>query len=158
MKIAFTQKEYARLLEMSHIATWVAGSHDDQNPAARRYANLEQKLLAMATPMGCADYVDADTDDGTLYPSLKLEEETPATQAIDAYDDATFWESLATRLAKRDYTRELLKEPLPKSLSDDERHAHMAKRLDALEERYWGEFEKHGLDNLMVLFGTERLS
>ena len=27
-----------------------------------------------------------------------------------------------------------------------------------LEEKYWAEFEKNGLDNVLVLFGTDRLS
>ncbi|MGC4072007.1 MAG: hypothetical protein QM760_05730 [Nibricoccus sp.] len=159
MKIAFTQKEYARLLEMSYIAMWVAGSHDENSPAARRYAELEQKLLAAATPMGCADYVEGDPEDGQpLFPSRKLEEDSPATKAIDAFEDASFWDELASRLAERDYARELLKTPLPLNMSDEARHEHLVKRVGELEERYWKEFEKSGLDNFLVLFGTDRLS
>ena len=159
MKIAFTQKEYARLLEMSYIAMWVAGSHDENSPAARRYAELEQKLLTLATPMGCADYVEGTAEDGhPLYPSRKLEEESPATKAIESFEDASFWDELATRLAERDYTRELLKNPLDPGLSEDERHEHLVRRVGELEERYWAEFEKNGLDNLLMLFGTDRLS
>lgn len=159
MKIAFTQKEYARLLEMSYIATWVAGAHNEESPAARRYADLEQKLYTLATPMGCADYVDDAGDEGQpLYPSRKLEEDSPATKAIDEFEDASFWDELASRLAERDYARELLKTPLPANLGDEERHAHLAKRVGDLEERYWKEFEKGGLDNLLILFGTDRLS
>jgi hypothetical protein len=160
MKIAFTQKEYARLLEMSYLAMWVAGSHDENSPAVRRYAELEQKLLAAATPMGCADYVEGDAEAGEpLYPSQKLEEEdSPATKAIDAFEDANFWDGLAERLAERDYSRELLKTPLPLNMSDDARHEHLAKRVGELEEKYWAEFEKNGIDNLLVLFGTDRHS
>lgn len=160
MKIAFTQKEYARLLEMSHLAMWVAGSHDENSPAARRYAELEQKLLAAATPMGCADYVDGDPDLGEpLFPSQKLEDtDSPTTKAIDAFEDASFWDGLASRLAERDYAREILKTPLPSGMSDDERHTHLAKRVGEMEEKYWAEFEKNGLDNFLVLFGTDRLS
>jgi len=160
MKIAFTQKEYARLLEMSYIAMWVAGSHNENSAAARRYAELEQKLLAAATPMGCADYVDGDPDAGDpLLPSRKFEEEdSPAAKAIDDFEDASFWDELASRLAERDYARELLKTPLPPNMSDDARHEHLAKRVGELEEKYWAEFEKGGLDNFLVLFGTDRLS
>lgn len=159
MKIAFTQKEYARLLEMSYIAMWVAGSHDENSPAARRYTELEQKLFAAATPMGCADYVDGSPEDGQpLYPSIKLEEESPAAKAIDAFEDASFWDELASRLAERDYTREILKTPLPPNMSKEARDDHLIKRVGELEEKYWAEFEKGGLDNLLVLFGTDRLS
>ncbi len=160
MKIAFTQKEYARLLEMSYLATWVAASHDENSPAARRYAELEQKLLAAATPMGCADYVDGDPESGEeLFPSQKLEtEDSPVTKAIDAFEDASFWDGLVERLAERDYAREILKTPLPANMSDDARHEHLARRVGELEEKYWAEFQKSGIDNLLVLFGTDRHS
>jgi hypothetical protein len=159
MKLAFTQKEYARLLEMTYIATWIAGAHDDDSAAARRYAELEQKLYAAATPMGCADYVEGDgTEGGVIFPSQKLEEESPATKTIEAFEDASFWDELVSRLAERDYARETLKEPPPAGFSEEERREHMLKRLDELEKRYWAEFEKNGLDNLLVLFGTDRLS
>lgn len=160
MKIAFTQKEYARLLEMSYIAMWVAGSHDENSPAARRYAELEQKLLAAAAPMGCADYVDGDPALGEpLSPSQKFDDEDSApAKAIDAFEDASFWDGLASRLAERDYAREVLKTPLPAGISDGERDEHLMKRVGQLEEKYWAEFEKSGLDNLLVLFGTDRLS
>jgi hypothetical protein len=159
MKIAFTQKEYARLLEMSYIATWVAGGYNPDSPPSRRYAELEQKLLELATPLGCADYVESPAAPGEpLFPSRKLEEETPATKAIEDFEEATFWDQLATRLAERDYTRELLKNPLPEASTDEERTEHLLKRVGELEDRYWAEFEKNGLDNLITLFDTNRLS
>lgn len=159
MKITFTQKEYARLLEMAYIAMWVAGAHNTESAAARRYAELEQKLFELATPMGCADYVDSSPEDnGPLGPSRKLEEETPARKAIENFEEANFWDELATRLAERDYARELLKNPLPDSLTPKERNEHLMTRLAELEDRYWSEFEKNGMDNLLILFGTDRLS
>jgi hypothetical protein len=159
MKIAFTQKEYARLLEMTYIATWVAGAHNPESSAARRYAELEQKLLSLATPLGCADYVEGSQESGaSLYPSRKLEEETPATKAIEDFEETNFWAELASRLAERDYARELLKNPLPETVTDAERSDQLIKRVGELEKRYWAEFEKDGLDNLLILFGTNRLS
>lgn len=159
MKIAFTQKEYARLLEMSYLATWVARSHDEDSPAAKRYADLEQKLLAAAAPMGCADLVAGSADDGEpLFPSPKLERSPHVQKAIDAYEDAAFWDALAARLAERDYARELLKSPLPETTGEQERREHFDRRVGEIEERYWAEFEKNGVDNLLILFGTDRLS
>jgi hypothetical protein len=159
MKIHFTQKEYARLLEMSYIATWIAGAHDEDSPAARRYDDLEQKLLALATPLGCADYVDGDQAPGEpIYPSLKLEEESPARKAIDDFEEDTFWSELVSRLAERDYMRERLKDPLPADAGEEAMRTDMFRRVGELEERYWAEFEKNGLDNLITLFGTNRLS
>jgi hypothetical protein len=159
MKIAFTQKEYARLLEMSYIATWIASAHDEDSPAARRYADLEQKLYALATPLGCADYVDGDVAPGEpLFPSQKLEEDSHARKALDAFEEDSFWSELVARLAERDYAREQLKNPLPANAGEEERREHLYARVGELEKRYWAEFEKNGLDNLITLFDTNRLS
>ena len=59
MKVSFTAKEYARLLELVHLGLWTVSAHQgEETPAYRRYADLEQKLLELATPLGCADLVE----------------------------------------------------------------------------------------------------
>jgi hypothetical protein len=160
MKISFTPKEYARLLEIVYLAGWITGAHGTEGTSAsRRYAELEQKLFALATPLGCADYVEGDPESGgLLLPSAKLEESEPVRKALDEFTNTSFWEELVARLAERDYARELAKNPLPANTTEDERQAHMANRLKQLEDRYWTEFEKNDLENIVTLFGTDRLS
>jgi hypothetical protein len=159
MKIHFTQKEYARLLEMSYIATWIAGANDEDSPAARRYADLEQKLYSLAAHLGCGDYVEGDGANGEpLFPSQKLEEDSHARKAIDAFEDDSFWSELVTRLAERDCRRELMKNPLPGDAGEEAHREHLIRRIEELGERYWAEFEKNGLDNVITLFDTNRLS
>lgn len=159
MKLSFTQKEYARLLEMAYLAMWVAGAHHvEETPATRRYVELEKKLLELATPLGCADYVQGDPDGGSLTPSNRLSDEPAVRKAIDDFEDATFWDELASRLAERDYAREIQKNPLPANMDDEKRREHLLNRVCEIEERYWAEFEKNGIDNLVTLFGTDKLS
>ena len=69
MKLTLTQKEYQRLLELTHLAMWVVtGYQGEETAAAKRYFDLDQKLLEWATEAGCADLVSR-RDDGTLQPS-----------------------------------------------------------------------------------------
>ena len=53
MKVSFTQKEYTRLLELVHMGLWMAGSRpDDPATMPERYADLAQKTLVLAEPLG----------------------------------------------------------------------------------------------------------
>ena len=150
MKIAFTQKEYARLLEMSYLAMWVAGSHDENSPAARRYAELEQKLLTAATPMGCADFVEK-MDDGSLQPAPKLAEDERVREIQSEFQNDVFWHELVTRMADRDLAGDQVKRAMetpgvdPAPTRDEQ--------LKKLEDRYWAEFEKNDLANVVLLRG-----
>ena len=60
MKLTFTQKEYQRLLELAHLGMWVVTAYQgEETAAAKRYFDLDQKLLELAGPLGCADLVRA---------------------------------------------------------------------------------------------------
>jgi hypothetical protein len=152
MKISFTPKEYARLLELAWCGRWMAASRKgDKTPAARRYDGIFQKLLELATPLGCADLVE-EQGDGALGASAKLEENEHVQEVIGEFENDTFWHELVTRLAERDYATEQAKramadtpgvEPPP---TPDE-------RLQKLEDLYWDEFEKNDLVNIVLLRG-----
>src|SRR6185436_12885832 len=56
MKVSFTAKEYARLLELVHLGLWVSGARpDDPATTPERFAAISQKAFALAEPLGCAD-------------------------------------------------------------------------------------------------------
>jgi len=72
MKLTLTQKEYQRLLELVHLGMWVVTAYQGEETApAKRYFDLDQKLLDLATTAGAADLVEKRPDD-TLQPSPKL--------------------------------------------------------------------------------------
>lgn len=147
MKVSFTVKEYERLLELVWLGLQVAaagGEEDDAPPV--RYAALEQKLWELATPLGCARSVEM-ADDGSLAASAELEE-GPARKKLDDFFDEVFWNELVHRLAERDLRAELGATKLTEDFSDDDQT-----RLDAIEDRYWREFEEHGVDHLVLLRG-----
>ncbi|MGA3007343.1 MAG: hypothetical protein ABSE59_05570, partial [Opitutaceae bacterium] len=112
MKISFTTKEYARLLELAYIGRWVVASRKGEDVAsAQRYDDIFQKLLELATSLGCADLVE-ERKDGLLGPSAKLEENDHVREIVAEFENDTFWSELVTRLAEGDYAAEQAKRAL----------------------------------------------
>jgi hypothetical protein len=147
MKVSFTTKEYARLLELVHLGLWVAGSRpDDPATMPERYADIAQKTLSLAEAFGCADLVETDVN-GQLFPNEKLTD-GPMREKIDQFVEDAFWSELVTRLAERDLRGELG----PTKLSDELDDAQ-TERLEELEDTYWREFETKGVDNIVILRG-----
>ncbi len=149
MKVSFTQKEYARLLELVHMGLWTAGARpDDPATMPERYADIAQKALGLAEVFGCSDLVEADVN-GELFPTEKLTE-GPAAEKIDKFVEEAFWGELVTRLAERDLHTERGGDAtkLGEEYSEDDQE-----KLDAMEDAYWREFESRGVDHLVVLRG-----
>ena len=151
MKVSFTAKEYRQVLELVHLGMWaVTGYQGEDTALARRYHALDQKLLGWAAEMGCADLV-ADRDDGTLEPGPKLSEDERVREIQGEFQNDVFWHELVARMADRDLAGEPARrvmdtpgvEPPP---TEDE-------RLKKIEERYWAEFEKNDLANVVLLRG-----
>jgi hypothetical protein len=149
MKVSFTQKEYARLLELAHLGLWVAGARpDDPATMPERYADIAQKAFALAEPFGCADLVETDVN-GQYFPNEKLTN-GPAAEKIDRFVEDAFWSELVGRLAERDLRSELGATKLSEELTAAEEA-----RLLEIEDMYWREFETRGVDNLIVLRGGQ---
>lgn len=147
MKVSFTQKEYARLLELVHLGLWVAGARpDDPATMPERYHDIAQKTYGLAEAFGCAELVETDVN-GQFFPNEKLTE-SPAAEKIDKFVEDAFWSELVTRLAERDLRAELGATKLSDELTEEEEE-----RLGAIEDNYWREFETKGVDNLVVLRG-----
>jgi hypothetical protein len=147
MKVTFTAKEYARILELAYMGLRVASS-DSEAPDVlpERYADAAQKLFAFATPLGCGDLVE-EVAEQEFQPSEKLE--TGAVQEkIARFTEDAFWRELVERLAERDLKAELGPTKLTEELSEDEE-----KRLEEIEDSYWREFEARGTDYLVLLKG-----
>jgi hypothetical protein len=147
MKVSFTPKEYARLLELAHLGLWVAGARpDDPATMPERYSEIAQKAFALAEPFGCADLVEADVN-GQYFPNEKLTAGA-VEERIEQFVEDAFWSELVTRMADRDLRTELGSTKLTVELDDDQ-----SRRLAEFEDGYWREFEAHGIENLIVLRG-----
>ncbi len=151
MRATFTAKEYRHLLELVHLGMWVVTSYQGEDTAAaKRYYGFDQKLLELATTAGCADLVEKH-EDGSLQPAPKLSEDERVREIQNEFQNDVFWHELVARMADRDLAGDQVKrgletpgvEPPP---SGDE-------RLKAVEARYWDEFEKNDLANVVLLRG-----
>ncbi len=152
MKFTFTQKDYQRLLELTHLGMWVVTAYQGEGtPAARRYADLDQKLLALATEAGCGDLV-SEREDGRRQPSPKLADDEKVREIQDEFTNDAFWHELVARLADRDYSAEQAKRALTDTPSV-EPPPTPEERIKQLEDAYWGQFEKNDLANVIVLRG-----
>ena len=152
MKPTFTQKEYQRLLELAHLGMWVVtGYQGEDTAAAKRYFALDQKLLELAAPLGCADLVERQPD-GSLQPSPKLAEEERVREIQGDFTNDAFWHELVARLSDRDYSAEQAKHALAET-PGVEPPPTPEERIKQLEEAYWREFEKNDLANVIVLRG-----
>jgi hypothetical protein len=148
MKVSFTQKEYARLLELAYLGLWVSGARpDDPATMPERYAELAQKVYGLAETFGCADMVESDVN-GELFPNEKITEDSPAREKLDQFVEDAFWGELVSRLAERDLRTERGKDA---TKIGDEYSEEEQEQLDALEDSYWREFEARGVDHLVVL-------
>lgn len=147
MKVSFTAKEYARILELAYMGLRIASSGSDApDVLPERYADAAQKLFALATPLGCADLVE-EVAEGEFQPSDKLESEA-LLEKMARFEEDAFWRELVERLAERDLKAELGSTKLSEELTEDE-----AKRLEEIEDSYWREFESKGTDFLVLLKG-----
>jgi hypothetical protein len=151
MKVSFTAKEYRQLLELVHLGMWTVTAYQgEETAAAKRYFALDQRLLGLATDLGCADLVE-ERDDGSLQPAAKLAEDDRVRDLQSEFQNDVFWHELVARLADRDFAGVQAKrtmetpgvEPPP---SRDE-------QLKKIEDRYWKDFEKNDLAHLVVLRG-----
>jgi len=151
MKVSFTAKEYRQLLELVHLGMWaVTGYQGEATPAAKRYFDLDQKLLGLATEAGCADLVE-EREDGSLQPATKLAEEERVRDLQGEFQNDVFWHELVARLADRDLAgqegRRTVETPgVDRPPTTDE-------KLKKIEEGYWKEFEKNDLANVVLLRG-----
>ena len=147
MKVTFTTKEYARILELAYMGLRVASSESETpDILPERYADAAQKLFALATPLGCGDLVEEVAED-EFQPSEKLETGTVLANLARFTEDA-FWRELVERLAERDLRAEFGATKLTEELNEEEE-----KRLEEIEDSYWREFEAKGTDFLVLLKG-----
>jgi len=146
MKINFTKKEYRTLVEMLLIADWVLRAQETEpRDKTRPFHELRKKVLAYHKEMGMAEEFRYAPKYDDYFETREYEDRAPHRQAIDAYDDETFWTMLADRLARRDLAAE---EALRAEAFADEQE-HM-KRFFEISGRYEDELVEHGLKNIRL--------
>ena len=133
MQLELTEKEFRRLLDMVYIGNWILNSCRDDD-RFEDYDNLEEKLFSLCPEHGMRALVQRWR--GHSYPS-RAYEEGGIHEAIADYEDAVFYDILAEELARRDLGC-LYGEPADLT------------ELNARMDEYMDEFEKSGVENLVI--------
>jgi len=144
MKINFTKSEYRTLLDVIYMADWILPTHDTEDRSGtKEYSDLFQKLMSYAKNMGCEDLVGFDEQQKDYAASFIFEEESPALDYIDEFENDSFWAELISRLAQRDALIEL-KANNPQDVESEDLFTETSKA----EEKWSKEFEAFGLSRI----------
>ena len=146
MEISFSRAEYRTLLEVFQVMAWVLYAYkEEEDPDTKKYRVLEQKVFSFAEEAGFADLIEYAPDFEKFFPTRKFDEDSPALEYIEDYNDDMFWDELAERLAYRDVI-EIYGEGQFEDMPSLERYA----KIDRLREAYMDEFVDNGLERLRL--------
>ncbi len=147
--IKFSTEQFLALLKIIYLGNWVANAHlgdAETNPRLTEYEEIENYVFSHAKVFGLAEYVDDElAEDGEYFPPRMFEESQDVMEAINEYDDDTFWDELIEYLADRDFTNQYSKSEIQKMTIDE--------RIDKLYihiDRWAKEFDKHSPDTLTI--------
>ena len=147
MNIELTKKEYRDLLDLLYMGQWLLEAHDDiQDPSKQKYDDVIQKIYAHAKSAGYDNLIVFDKELKKYFPTRTYEDTSMCRVHIDEYDDETLWDELVRRLADRDIQRLISRNEIKKPTSMEEK----IKTAHPIETKYLDEFEKNGLENVVV--------
>ncbi len=142
MRINFTKREYRRLLELVYLGDWMLNARDvADNPETADHRELRRKLYSYYKDMQCEDLIEPAADD--LYETRQFED--AVQEMVRQYDEETFWDELAWRLADRDAEAAVGFEEL-RSMDGLER----IELIDSKRQRWIDELERHGLGRFRI--------
>jgi hypothetical protein len=149
MKINFTKKEYQTLLEMLYVGDWVLHAHvekeTDKTNETKTYKEFEQKILALAHEFGMGKFVECNEKSGENFLSKEFTRNNEIRKYIEKFENATFWEELIERLARRDFIKKYGEEAILQMSISERFEKEML-----FHQEYHKEFGENGLDNLQI--------
>lgn len=151
MKIDITKEQYRDLVTMSGIANSVFGVLGDAMPdtdykkCSNKMEKLEEYFLQYAGDFGCEELVQDHEGSNILNDEVYEEQIFPI---IDDYDEFNLHESLANKLAWRDFENDHSAKELKEM--EAKNGGYFGVPLYDYEKKYWDEFEKYGYDRLWI--------
>ncbi len=171
MNLQLTKEQLESLVKVVYLGNWLANSWRTDD-VIKEYDEIEGLILKAAEDNGLGnlvEHVEAEAEEacaegeckdeaghddecschchnraeGSLAPSAELEE--AGEEAVDFYNDNTFWDQLIYRMADRDYAIKYGDSALEQIFSDE----GMAREKPFIE-KYEKEFYDNGLDRLEI--------
>jgi hypothetical protein len=142
VQINLTKEQYQTLVEMVYLGHWMANAI--RTKTIKKYDDMEQLVFSFTKQAGLQDCVDYDNS-MKMYFTLREFEETVVLPLKEDYDDYTFWDELAHRLAERDMLEQFDEKELAR-MSQEEQF----KVKDELVRKYEDESTEHGIQRLKI--------
>lgn len=134
IKIELAEKEFRRLLDLVYVGDWVLNSIRGED-RLKDYDVLQEKLFGLCSQVVGMQSL-SEKAGGHTVPSQAYKE-GGIHDAIAEYEDTVFFDILVEELATRDMEVEGM------DFSNEV-------ELFSHKEKYYQEFEKNGLDNLVI--------
>ena len=113
MQIEFSKDEFRTFLDILEIADWVLNSHHTHTlDEYKKYSEFEQKIFSHAEKFGFDDLIEYAEEHQEYFPTRKHDDNSNVMPIIREYEEDSFWEEIAERMAKRDMFRGLGKEKI----------------------------------------------
>ena len=146
MKINFTKKEYAALLDILEISEWIMNSNkigsSEKNDI---YSMVQQKIYSYAKEMGCDELLMYDEEFKEYYPTSQFDETSPYREIIDEYDNETFWGELLERFIERDMEKHFGRNKMDRMTLDE-----YFDKEEPFRRKYSEEFGNNGIEHLFL--------
>jgi hypothetical protein len=148
IELALTKKDFAELLRHLYIANWILTDTLEDDVEAEKLDRYFSKFLAVAKKHKLHDLVTYDKEVKETFLNEDIEEE--CLDAVDDYEDSSFWEALASRLAERDVDDQYAADDVDEdSMTESQVDEKYGKYLEALEV-YEKEFSEYGIDRIKI--------
>lgn len=142
IEVRFTEDQFERLLKLVSTATLVINAYRED--VLDEFSDIVQYLYSKAEDEGLEDLYEYEEETGEFVPSKEVEEEI--FEYLHDYNEETFWRTLCTSLAIRDLEKELGKGEVEKMDFNKK-----IKRITPIFEKYAEEFERNGVENLILI-------
>ncbi len=144
VNVEITNKHLLNLIKAVYLSDWVVNAHRTSDEIDSDSRSLEQYVLGTLYNAGCKDLIAFDTELNMYFVNDNLAE--LFHEIIDDYEDETFWDELASRLAERDY----YEKNEPKISETDNDRAKRVADIFSLEDKYNEEFEEFGISRVSI--------
>jgi preprotein translocase subunit SecA len=148
MQLDLTKKQLKTLLEVVYLGNWMINAQRDgskKDPIMQEHDDMAKFIYSKAGEAGLKQHVQYDKEMKKWFPTQYLELDSEVTKFHLEYNNNTFWEALIDRLGSRDLSK-LYKLIELQDMSIFERMNEQAK----CNEKYEIEFEKNGIDRLVI--------
>ncbi|MFB6355352.1 MAG: hypothetical protein ABEJ65_02420 [bacterium] len=141
MEIELSEQQYETLLLMIEAGNWLINV--TRKDRIEKFDNLQSELFSHAEDVDLEELVHYAEDEDRYFPADELTQRI--MDFVNEYENDSFWDTLVSRLAERDIQQQYDQETL-----DDMNTREWVKTLHEHEEKYWEEFEEHGVERLVI--------